>query len=594
MSQKYNIIWIVCDGTRNYPTPSDPERMGKPLIFNEISKEGIEFTNAVTSATSTLMAVTSMMTSITAYYLSRNLDDLRLERHHFESLGIILENAGYSVYNISFFYEMRREYWKEFLRPVSKKYWTRGCKAMVHWNNEPMNPIFFKILEKGIKEPFFLYVHYNARRDAEYPNRVKALINRLKNDGFLDKSIMIICSDHGMPDPERREHYLWLKERNLLFNRHDLVMTDDNICVPLLLRYPKCPKNMKISTTVGLIDIVPTILDVLQIPYGEKEQYGKQFRGVSLIPLIERRNLDFYASRKIRTDTRYIAQRDRMISIRGTGYKYVYFKDIPSSEKEQFYDLRKDKLESKNLIASNNKLYQTKIEEYRKEYRRQEIDAIYFQEKFLLKKFRFYIEKKLHDNLAKEAFKIITMGSCNPYFLKFITTIIKETFKKVKIDLLIERNNSVPNKELVSLGFRNITFIPTPFNYKESKKSLLNLMESYDLCLVPITDYIKDYKQYLSKSTEGKMQMSQFIVGQYKIDKKLLSDYKDIFKIAKKIKATHKIYFDYNMNIFRSPRFIIFLRLIKKMIAKIDIYYYNPKEIISDIILLSRRKKRAF
>ena len=42
-----NVIWIILDGVRNYPTPNDPEKMGKPAIFDELAQEGVEFTQAV-------------------------------------------------------------------------------------------------------------------------------------------------------------------------------------------------------------------------------------------------------------------------------------------------------------------------------------------------------------------------------------------------------------------------------------------------------------------------------------------------------------------------------------------------------------------
>jgi len=158
MEKKANIIWIVIDGLRNYPAPHDPEKMGKPELIDEMAMDGVEFTQATTSATSTIMSVTAMMTSIPAYYLSRNLEELRLERKYFESLGSILEQEGYSVYNVNTSYEMRRDYWKEFLRPVSRKYWPKGCKAMLHWSNDPVNPTIFKLLDESIKMPFFIFL----------------------------------------------------------------------------------------------------------------------------------------------------------------------------------------------------------------------------------------------------------------------------------------------------------------------------------------------------------------------------------------------------------------------------------------------------
>ena len=80
---------------RNYPCPNDPEKMGKPAIVDKIALDGIEFLQATTSATSTIMSVTSMMTAIPAYYLSRNFDDIRVDKSNFESFasGFILEKG---------------------------------------------------------------------------------------------------------------------------------------------------------------------------------------------------------------------------------------------------------------------------------------------------------------------------------------------------------------------------------------------------------------------------------------------------------------------------------------------------------------------
>ena len=51
---------------------------------------------------------------------------------------------------------------------------------MVHWGNEPLNKIIFSMLDqKALKEPFFLYVHYNFRRDFKCNDRVRDLMQRL-------------------------------------------------------------------------------------------------------------------------------------------------------------------------------------------------------------------------------------------------------------------------------------------------------------------------------------------------------------------------------------------------------------------------------
>tara|TARA_Y100001970_G_scaffold294299_1_gene450075 strand:+ start:27809 stop:29566 length:1758 start_codon:yes stop_codon:yes gene_type:complete len=577
---KKNIIWFLLDGVRNYPTPNDPEKMGKPEVIEELAKDAVEFTQATTSATSTIMSITAMMTSIPSYYLSRNLDDIKLDKSNFESFANILENEGYNVYSVCISYEMRRDYWKTFLRPVSKKYWPKGCKEMVHWGNEPLNEIIFSMLQKGaIKEPFFLYVHYNFRRDYKCNERVSDLIKKLKEEDLYNNSIIIMNSDHGMPDIERKDHFKWLDERGLYFNRHDLIMTDDNICVPLVIKYPSCDQGRKISTTVGTIDIVPTVLDLLNIEFGPGKAYGNSFRGVSLLPLIENENIEFFRERKIRTDTRYIAQTDRMISVRGTGYKYIYYRDVPGEENEQFIDLIKDPFEKNNLIKTSDPKYISLINEYKIEYDNQEKDSILFQFEFLKRKFfKFFDTRKFKNENIKN---ILVVGSCNYWFMKTVLQIIEEYFQNLtQCDLLIERDNPIDYHSLNNLGYTNNIFAHHSFNAKEIKKDYLSTFNEYDLILVPLTDYMKDFDQANTKSTDGEMIMIQ---PQSSINIKILNDYKEIFKITRLIKAKNKIYLDYNMNFFFNPKLVIIKKYFRKVYAKSDIYKSKPSELFKDL-----------
>jgi len=584
---KKNIIWILLDGVRNYETPNDPEKMGKPGVIEELATDSVEFNQATTSATSTIMSITSMMTSVPSYYLSRNLEDVRLDKSTFESFANILEAEQYNVYSTSISYEMRRDYWKTFLKPVDKKYWPKGSKEMVHWGNEPLNKIIFSMLEKGaIKEPFFLYVHYNFRRDYICNDRVRELMNRLKQEGFYNDSIIIMNSDHGMPDTERRDHFKWLNDRGLYFNRHDLIMTDDNICVPLVIKYPGCKKGQKIDVTVGTIDIIPTILDILGLPFGQNKKYGQSFRGESLLPLINDRAVDHFKTRKIRTDTRYIAQSDRMTSIRGTGYKYVYFRDIPGEDKEQFYDLINDPFESENLINSEKGKYISLIKEYKGEYLRQEEDSIKFQREHLEKKFsKFFLAQKLN----KEAsIKILVIGSCNYWFMETLISIIGKYFNElIQVDLFLERDNLIDYHKLNKLGYTNNIFAHHSFNAKEFIKDYLSTFAKYDLLLIPVTDYKKDIEQYTSKGTTGEVAMIQ---PQGPISSRLLSDYSDVFKISKVINSRYKYFFDYNMSFYRFPRLIIIARYLKKILGKRDIYLSKPSELFRDIKRLIAKK----
>ena len=584
---KNNIIWILLDGVRNYPTPNDPERMGKPEIIDKIAQDSVEFTEATTSATSTVMSVSSFMTSVPSYYLGRNLDDLKLDKSNFESIANILEKEGYNIYNVNVSYDLRRDYWKTFLRPVDKKFWPKECKTMEHWSNDPLNKIIFKMLDNGkLMPPFLLYVHYNFRRDYKCNDRVQELIQRIKKESLYDESIIIMHSDHGMPDAERRDYFKWLDKRGLYFNRHDLIMTDDNICVPMVIKYPGCEAGKKIDTTVGTIDIVPTVLSLLGIEYGPKKAYGKSFRGVNLLPLINEENIEYFRNRKIRTDTRYIAQTDKMTSIRGSGYKYIYYRDIPGEDNEQFIDLKKDPFETENLINTSDQNYIKLINEYKNEYQRQEEDSIQFQFEFLSRKFIRFLDNSKISKI--EINKILVIGSCNYWFMGTVAEICKKYFIELEqYDLFLERDNPIEYHSLNNLGYTNNIFAHHSFNAKELKKDYLSTMEDYDLCLIPLTNYKKDIEQAKNKSTDGEM---DFIQPQAPINARLLNDYKEIFKIEKIIKAKHKIYLDYNCNFYQYPKSIILKRYFKKITSKSDIYMSKPTELFKDIGRLFYRK----
>ena len=296
---------------------------------------------------------------------------------------------------------------------------------MLHWTNEPINLTVLNQLDSGIDEPFFLFVHYNARRDSTVSKRAENLLNELKKRNLYDDSILIICSDHGMPDSGRRDYFKWLRGRGLYFNRHDLIMTDDNILVPLVIKYPDSPRGKKIAPAVGNIDIVPTILDIAGIEFGLKSQYGKSFRGESLLPLINGENEKQYRNRKFRTDTRYVAQNDRIISIRGSDYKYVVFRDIPDTENEQFFDLKEDPYESDNLIDSKDEKIKKKIKEFKDELDRQEEDALKYQREYLLGKFNNNVNKLDLNSFNGEKPKFLLFGTCHESFLQVAFDAIK-------------------------------------------------------------------------------------------------------------------------------------------------------------------------
>ncbi len=87
----------------------------------------------------------------------------------------------------------------------------------------------------------------------EADTMIGRMVERLRSLGALDDTIVIVTSDHG---ESLGEHGLW--EHNWMYQ--------DNLRVPLVLRFPVgLPAGRRVEAQVGLIDIVPTVLDLMGI-----------------------------------------------------------------------------------------------------------------------------------------------------------------------------------------------------------------------------------------------------------------------------------------------------------------------------------------
>jgi arylsulfatase A-like enzyme len=112
----------------------------------------------------------------------------------------------------------------------------------------------YKVAEKE-------YLHLISQYDggiAYIDFHIGRLIGRLKEIGLYENSLIIITSDHGEAFGEKG-----------LF-QHGVSAYQDQVHVPLLIKYPNSRERVVVDDTVSLCDLMPTILDVLgyEIPQG--------------------------------------------------------------------------------------------------------------------------------------------------------------------------------------------------------------------------------------------------------------------------------------------------------------------------------------
>ncbi|OGH37627.1 MAG: hypothetical protein A2905_06600 [Candidatus Levybacteria bacterium RIFCSPLOWO2_01_FULL_36_10] len=145
-------------------------------------------------------------------------------------------------------------------------------------------------------------------------------LKEIKKNGQLDNTIVILTSDHG------EEFGL----HGRLFEHTQLY--DEDLRVPLLIRYPKVHKKIQINALTQSIDIFPTILDFLKL------KYEGNISGRSLTPLIYGYSnyINLYA----------ISQFSNLTSIRALDWKLILNKGVSS----ELYDLVHDPNEKNNVI----------------------------------------------------------------------------------------------------------------------------------------------------------------------------------------------------------------------------------------------------
>ena len=159
---------------------------------------------------------------------------------------------------------------------------------------------------------------------------INLLFNILRERGLFDNSLIVLLSDHGES----------FGEHNLML--HGLALYEDNLRVPLMIKYPLEDKRKSIiDYPVSLTGLMPTILNYLEIPVPESVQ------GTSLedkeTQIIISQNYPDVAWKKVPGFQRF---NHRLISSVVDGYKYIKV----SNGRDMLFNLKEDPAEVQNII----------------------------------------------------------------------------------------------------------------------------------------------------------------------------------------------------------------------------------------------------
>jgi len=210
-------------------------------------------------------------------------------------------------------------------------------------------------LEKtNSSSPFFVWIHLYDPHDPYEPpppfkvryksrpydgeiayvdEQVGKLITYLGKKGFYEKSLIVLTGDHGESFGEHREF------------KHGYFLYDTTLLVPLLIKPVRQTFGKQvIEEQVRLVDIAPTILQILELPR------VADFQGTGLLGLLagKQKHLQLEAY----SETYYPAQfgASALRSLRRLNTKFI------EAPRPELYDLSQDPAEVKNIYPDNQAL----------------------------------------------------------------------------------------------------------------------------------------------------------------------------------------------------------------------------------------------
>ncbi len=371
-----NIILISLDTLRADKLSCYGYDIPTSLNIDKLAKNGILFMNAFTNAPSTPPAHASLLTGLYPsktglfifpeigshqdyYYLNQEIDtmaDIHSDNNYlstaFTGGGWVSKAIGLNKGFYSFV-ENESPTTNDLLQNCTNALdWiekNRGFKFFLFLHtyeiHRPYNHHYFSEIKEYYKMP-----HTKASYDSGilYTDLVLDIfIKELKRMKAYDNTIIIITSDHGETHDEHNNI------SGYTYN-HGGSFFDEEIKVPLIFHYPLKFKPKKVNKIVGLVDVLPTLLDILKI-----NSRSGELDGDSLLPLIngERINSSFrdyvfvespaYGLSRccIRTENYKLIKVIKRIEI----FEEDANKSLSNHPSILFYDLKLDPLERKRV-----------------------------------------------------------------------------------------------------------------------------------------------------------------------------------------------------------------------------------------------------
>jgi arylsulfatase A-like enzyme len=295
-----DLVLIVIDTLRaDWTTPYGFENDTTPELARW-AERGVLFEMALAQSSWTKISMASMLTSLwpRSHAIREARDGLAdgantlaevLQAHGYQTFGV--QTNGWLHQSFGFHQGFERYLFPsggtgKVMAHEKPSLWTHADRVVEEAEH--------LVATRDPDRPMFLYVHLMDVHEFAAPpefqifgsgseemdqsavlwtdDAVRRIREALDDAGTLDRSIVVLASDHGETFGDHGVHG---HARNVL---------TPVIHVPLIFRFPFSVEALRVTSQVRNLDIAPTLLDLAGIPTPEK------FEGTSLVPLMTPRS----------------------------------------------------------------------------------------------------------------------------------------------------------------------------------------------------------------------------------------------------------------------------------------------------------------
>lgn len=352
-AKKFNLLLVTIDTLRADQVGIYGGRTETP-VMDKLAKTGVMFTRAYSHVPLTLPSHCSLLTGTIPPIHGVRDNGYRFPQRN-KTLAEILKGNGYvtAAFVGAFPLDSRFGLDKGF-DLYDDNYGSRNPQrdlSFVERKAEEVTGRASAWLENNKDKNFFLWLHYfdphapyeppppfdRDYRGREYEGEIAytdkmlgQLLAKLNSLGLADETLIVVTSDHGEALGEHGE------------KTHGIFIYDSTMRVPLILFNQKLlPSGRVVTDLTGLTDVFPTILDLLNFPFGTEKIQGRSLKTTILKKYSPGDRNIYIESVGAMLDRNWAPLQGLIVN----NWKYI---EAPQPE---LYDLEKDPQELNNLYG---------------------------------------------------------------------------------------------------------------------------------------------------------------------------------------------------------------------------------------------------